>query len=113
MLLSLSTFLAALSGLVEPVMADDSGLSLDVGVDVDARPLKVFNLDVSWDEYAHAGLEREMLLVNGQAPGPVIEVDEDDHVIVNVNNYSPFNTTVHFHGTLGPRGAAGRRKNHD
>jgi FtsP/CotA-like multicopper oxidase with cupredoxin domain len=39
-----------------------------------------------------------MFLVNGQSPGPVIEVNQDDWVVVRVHNKSPYNTTVHFHG---------------
>lgn len=60
--------------------------------------LKVFDFDVSWGESEPAGIKREMLLVNGQSPGPVIEVNQDDRVVVRVHNQSPLNTSVHFHG---------------
>lgn len=59
---------------------------------------KVFDLYVTWGENAPDGYSREMLLVNGASPGPVIEVDQDDTVVVNVHNESPFNSSVHFHG---------------
>ncbi|KHN94875.1 laccase [Metarhizium album ARSEF 1941] len=59
---------------------------------------KVFDLTVTWQEHAPDGVSRHMLLVNGKTPGPAIEVDQDDWVVVNVWNQSPFNTTVHFHG---------------
>lgn len=39
-----------------------------------------------------------MALINGQYPGPTIEVDEGDVVEVVVTNLMPQNTTVHFHG---------------
>lgn len=59
---------------------------------------KEFQLSVTWEQHAPAGVSKEMILVNGQSPGPVIEVDQDDWVVVHVENKSPFNTTVHFHG---------------
>lgn len=61
--------------------------------------VKVFDLYVTWGESAPDGYAREMLLVNGGSPGPVIEVDQDDVVVVNVHNFSPFNSSVHFHGS--------------
>lgn len=46
-----------------------------------------------------AGVVREMLMINGQFPGPLIEVNIGDTVIVNVTNaLSKNSTTVHWHG---------------
>ncbi|RLM68862.1 laccase-15-like [Panicum miliaceum] len=36
--------------------------------------------------------------VNGQLPGPAIEVTEGDSVAVQVINKSPYNITIHWHG---------------
>ncbi|KAL1368557.1 hypothetical protein HN51_022701 [Arachis hypogaea] len=36
--------------------------------------------------------------VNGTLPGPGIEVQEGDTVIIHVNNKSPYNVTIHWHG---------------
>lgn len=60
---------------------------------------KEYDLSITWEEHAPDGFSRQMLLVNGNSPGPVLEVDQDDWVVVNVYNHSPYNTTVHFHGT--------------
>lgn len=57
-----------------------------------------FNLDLTWEVGAPNGQQREMIFVNGQFPGPPLVIDEGDDVTVTVNNYLPFNTTVHFHG---------------
>lgn len=57
-----------------------------------------FNLDLTWEVGAPNGQQREMIFVNGQFPGPPLVVDEGDDVTVTVNNYLPFNTTIHFHG---------------
>lgn len=43
-----------------------------------------------------------MLLVNGYSPGPLIEVDQDDWVIVTVHNQSPYYITIHYHGIIFP-----------
>lgn len=64
----------------------------------DLKGAKVFDMTVTWQKYAPDGVSREMLLVNGKSPGLTIEVEQDDWVVVNVLNKSPFNTSVHFHG---------------
>lgn len=60
--------------------------------------VKEFDLSITWQDYAPDGFSRPMLLFNGQSPGPTLEFDQDDQVVVRVHNYSPYNTTVHFHG---------------
>lgn len=63
------------------------------------KQTKEFDLEITWDDYAPDGFSRKMLLVNGQSPGPVLEIDQDDWVVVRVHNHSPENTTIHYHGT--------------
>lgn len=63
---------------------------------------KVFDLNLTWEPHAPDGFERDMILINGQFPGPLLEVDEGDDVEVKVHNKMPFNTTVHFHGMYTP-----------
>uniref|UniRef100_A0A804NAW0 Laccase n=1 Tax=Zea mays TaxID=4577 RepID=A0A804NAW0_MAIZE len=41
-----------------------------------------------------------IIAVNGQLPGPSIEVNEGDDVVVKVVNNSPYNVTIHWHGVL-------------
>ncbi|KAL3826070.1 hypothetical protein ACJIZ3_022099 [Penstemon smallii] len=36
--------------------------------------------------------------VNGSLPGPTLEVQEGDTLIVHVSNESPYNLTIHWHG---------------
>ncbi|KAI0814238.1 multicopper oxidase [Xylaria sp. FL0064] len=57
-----------------------------------------FDLTVTWEEHAPNGVSRNMILINGQSPGPLIEVNEGDDVWVTVHNKMPYNTTMHFHG---------------
>lgn len=63
-------------------------------------PVRVreFEFVLTWKQHAPDGFSRYMFLVNGQSPGPAIEVDQDDWVVVRVKNESPQNVTVHFHG---------------
>jgi FtsP/CotA-like multicopper oxidase with cupredoxin domain len=63
---------------------------------------KKFDLTITWDDYAPDGFSRKMLLVNGQSPGPVLEINQDDTVVVKVHNESPEELTVHYHGTFDP-----------
>jgi FtsP/CotA-like multicopper oxidase with cupredoxin domain len=45
------------------------------------------------------GMERLALTVNGQMPGPLIEANWGDTVVVKVNNKLQNNgTSIHFHG---------------
>ncbi|KAI0517867.1 multicopper oxidase [Xylaria bambusicola] len=57
-----------------------------------------FDLTVTWEQHAPNGFSRNMILINGQSPGPMIEVNEGDDVEVTVHNQTPHNTTMHFHG---------------
>ncbi|KAI0441959.1 multicopper oxidase [Xylaria telfairii] len=59
---------------------------------------RTFDLTVTWEKYAPNGVSRNVILINGQFPGPLIEVNEGDDVLVKVHNKMPFNTTMHFHG---------------
>jgi laccase len=40
--------------------------------------------------------ETLVTVVNGQLPGPVIDVTEGDSVVVHVVNKSPSNITIHW-----------------
>ncbi|KAL7783644.1 multicopper oxidase [Trichoderma ceciliae] len=60
--------------------------------------VREFDFILTWDKHAPDGFSRYMYLINGQSPGPTIEVDQDDWVVVRVKNKSPYNTTIHFHG---------------
>lgn len=61
-------------------------------------PTKRFELNLTWGTRAPDGVERQQVLINGQFPGPPLIIDEGDNVEVTVNNFLPFNTTVHYHG---------------
>lgn len=54
--------------------------------------------DITWENGAPNGQERQMIKVNGQFPGPALICDEGDDVEIIVRNLMPFNTSVHWHG---------------
>ncbi|CAM0908402.1 unnamed protein product [Alopecurus aequalis] len=53
---------------------------------------------VSQMKMRHLCNDTLVTIVNGQLPGPAIEVREGDSVVVHVVNKSPFGVTVHWHG---------------
>ncbi|KAL6642479.1 hypothetical protein ACP70R_020660 [Stipagrostis hirtigluma subsp. patula] len=53
---------------------------------------------VSQMNMTHLCNETLVTLVNGQFPGPAIEVTEGDSVVVHLVNKSPYNMTIHWHG---------------
>ncbi|XP_062196990.1 laccase-15-like [Phragmites australis] len=53
---------------------------------------------VSQMNMTHLCKETLVTVVNGQLPGPTIEVTEGDSVTVHVINKSPYNITIHWHG---------------
>ncbi|CAL4983144.1 unnamed protein product [Urochloa decumbens] len=53
---------------------------------------------VSQVKMTHLCKETLVTVVNGQLPGPAIEVTEGDIVAVHVVNKSPHNITIHWHG---------------
>ena len=50
---------------------------------------------VSRMNMTHLCKETPVTVVNGQLPGPVIDVNEGDSVVVHVVNKSPYNITIH------------------
>jgi FtsP/CotA-like multicopper oxidase with cupredoxin domain len=64
----------------------------------DCTGKKLFELVLTWEPRAPDGVERNIILVNGQFPAPTLEIDQGDNVEVIVHNKMPYNTTVHFHG---------------
>ncbi|KAF2494641.1 hypothetical protein BU16DRAFT_573046 [Lophium mytilinum] len=58
-----------------------------------------YNFDITNTTLSPDGMERIVLLVNGQMPGPTIEANWGDTIVVTVNNKLQNNgTSIHFHG---------------
>ncbi|KAG2241609.1 hypothetical protein Bca52824_096408 [Brassica carinata] len=41
---------------------------------------------------------KEIVTINGKFPGLAITAQEDDNIVVNVINMTPYNATIHWHG---------------
>ncbi|KAJ4321441.1 hypothetical protein N0V84_005363 [Fusarium piperis] len=87
----------------------------DIPSTAQLRNLEEYTLSPSWDLDAHAttreyfwtvtsaslnpdGIYRPMILINNQFPGPLVECNEGDTVVVHIMNQSPNATAIHFHG---------------
>ncbi|CAG8595576.1 4601_t:CDS:2, partial [Dentiscutata erythropus] len=56
------------------------------------------NLTITRGSYAPDGFKRDMFLINGQFPGPLIECNKGDTIVMNVKNELDEDTTIHSHG---------------
>ncbi|TKW02134.2 hypothetical protein SEVIR_8G221600v4 [Setaria viridis] len=70
-----------------------SAMALSVGASVVEHTFVVSQVNMT-----HLCKETLVTVVNGQLPGPVIEVTEGDSVAVLLVNKSPYNITIHWHG---------------
>lgn len=62
------------------------------------RGPRKFHLTVTWEKHSPDGVSRDQILINGQFPGPVLEINEGEDVWVTVENKLPEATTIHYHG---------------
>lgn len=56
------------------------------------------HLELTWKKISPDGYSRHVVLMNGQYPGPLLELCQGDNVEFLVKNKTPFNETIHFHG---------------
>ncbi|KAF2194460.1 multicopper oxidase [Zopfia rhizophila CBS 207.26] len=65
----------------------------------DTGKMVTYNFDITNTTMAPDGFERQMMVVNGQYPGPTIEAEWGDTIVVNVKNSLTNNGTgIHWHG---------------
>jgi FtsP/CotA-like multicopper oxidase with cupredoxin domain len=57
-----------------------------------------FKLELTWGKGAPDGFVRDMIFINGQFPGPLLEIPQGDWVEIEVRNLMPYNSTIHAHG---------------
>ena len=62
------------------------------------RRRSTFQLILTQGIVAPDGVPRQMMIINGQTPGPLIDLHQGDDVEVNVVNHLPYPATIHFHG---------------
>ncbi|KAF8524707.1 multicopper oxidase 2A [Hysterangium stoloniferum] len=59
---------------------------------------RTYNFNISEAMGAPDGFLRKMLVVNGLYPGPTIEANQGDRLVINVQNNLPNATSIHWHG---------------
>ncbi|CAG8609775.1 4203_t:CDS:2, partial [Racocetra fulgida] len=59
---------------------------------------RIFDLTLSKGTMAPDGFTRDMLLINGQFPGPLISAYKGDTIVLNVKNELDEDTSIHSHG---------------
>ncbi|KAF9516441.1 multicopper oxidase [Hydnum rufescens UP504] len=64
----------------------------------DVPVTRTFDWTLSLATGAPDGVEREMMVINGQFPGPLIEANQGDTIIVNVRNGMTTGAGIHWHG---------------
>lgn len=80
-------------------LVDPSQLTLRPTWDRYAPPQdRVFNWTLTQVLSNPAGVTKQLRLVNGLYPGPLIEANIGDRVIVHIDNKMPVPTTIHWHG---------------
>ncbi|KAJ1034863.1 hypothetical protein NDA18_000471 [Ustilago nuda] len=80
-------------------LVDPTQLTLSPTWDRNAPPQdRIFNWTLTQVLANPAGATKQMRLVNGLYPGPLIEANIGDRIIVHVENKMPVPTTIHWHG---------------
>jgi FtsP/CotA-like multicopper oxidase with cupredoxin domain len=57
-----------------------------------------FKLELTFGPGSPDGFDRDMIFINGQFPGPLLEIQQDDWVEIEVLNSMPFDSSIHYHG---------------
>ncbi|EMC94331.1 hypothetical protein BAUCODRAFT_46092, partial [Baudoinia panamericana UAMH 10762] len=72
---------------------------LDTEWDYEASPQRrEYTWTVKDQVHNPDGIYRQMILINNQYPGPLIEVNEGDTIVVHVDNQATNATALHWHG---------------
>lgn len=85
--------------LERPLRRADSDYLLDSNWDFTApNQERTYDWTILEKEGNPDGVYKPMLTINGQFPGPLIEANEGDTIIVNIHNAATNATAIHWHG---------------
>ncbi|KAH7179971.1 multicopper oxidase-domain-containing protein [Fusarium flagelliforme] len=83
----------------EPQLRDTSEYILSPSWNVTSPPTTREHFwTITYSDLNPDGIFRPMLLINNQFPGPLVECNENDTLIIHVNNQASNATAIHFHG---------------
>lgn len=82
-----------------PQLRDPSEYILDMSWDYNAAPTtREYNWTITNADLNPDGVYRPMYLINNQFPGPLVECNDGDTIVVHVDNQAVNATAIHFHG---------------
>lgn len=82
-----------------PRLRDPAEYILSPAWDYDAAPTThVYHWTISNAELNPDGVYRPMILINDQFPGPLVECNDGDTIVVHLDNQAVNSTALHFHG---------------
>ncbi|KAI0841088.1 putative multicopper oxidase [Hypoxylon sp. FL0890] len=82
-----------------PLRRPDEDYVLDPNWDFGApNQVRTYDWTIVYKEGDPDGIVKSMMTINGQFPGPLMEVNEGDVVEVNVHNQASNSTAIHWHG---------------
>ncbi|KAK4204973.1 multicopper oxidase-domain-containing protein [Triangularia verruculosa] len=81
------------------VNVTELNLQTNFQIESGKQRLREYEFNITHGLAAPSGVQKKMVLVNGQSPGPLIEANTGDIVRVKVNNHLPDESTaIHWHG---------------
>jgi len=87
------------TGWLRPGNGQPQDYILDLSWDFSAPPTKrEYHWTIKDKDHNPDGVYRPMILINGQFPGPLIEANEGDTVVVHIDNQAVNATSIHWHG---------------
>ncbi|KAJ4145088.1 hypothetical protein LMH87_003948 [Akanthomyces muscarius] len=82
-----------------PRLRDPSEYILDMSWDHDAAPTtREYNWTITNADLNPDGVYRPMYLIDNQFPGPLVECNDGDTIVIHVHNQAVNSTAIHFHG---------------
>ncbi|KAF2021768.1 multicopper oxidase [Aaosphaeria arxii CBS 175.79] len=82
-----------------PRLRPEEDYILDPHWDFNAKPsTREYHWTIAEHELNPDGVYRDMILINGMFPGPLIECNEGDEIVVHVSNRGSNATSIHWHG---------------
>lgn len=87
------------TGWLRPGNSQPQDYILDPNWDFSAPPTKrEYHWTIKDKDHNPDGVYRPMILINGQFPGPLIEANEGDTIVVHIDNQAVNATSIHWHG---------------
>jgi FtsP/CotA-like multicopper oxidase with cupredoxin domain len=89
----------SLEDIVAAQLRPEEEYILDAKWNFDAEPItREYDWTISEHDLNPDGVYKPMTLINSMFPGPLIECNQDDEIVVHVHNKASNATSIHWHG---------------